>query len=109
MSYSPSKSKDVKSKVRVADEPPLSAQAQNRTKNEEDEKKRQHSTFNHMLEYIKHDPQIFQREEMEYLREFVNHVESRSDIYPCNPDDITPCPVLFSIISHPLTKKSFHN
>ena len=76
MSVSTSKAKDVKSKARVADQPPLSAQAQKRAKNEEDEKKRQHSTFNHMLEHIKHDPQIFQREEMEYLREFVNHIES---------------------------------
>ena len=76
MSYSPSKAIDVKSKTRAADQPPLSDQAQKIAKNEEDEKKRQHATFNHMLEHIKQDPQIFQREEMNYLREFVNHIES---------------------------------
>ena len=43
---------------------------------------------------------------MKYLREFVNHVESQSEIYPCNPDEVTPCPVLCSNISHPL-KKNF--
>ena len=68
-------------------------------------KKRQHATFNHMLEHIKHDNQIFQREEMKYLREFVNNVESQHDIYPCNPVDITTHPVLCSKISHLLTKK----
>ena len=104
MSGTPSKAIDVNSKARVADQPLLSAQALKRAKNQEDEKKRQHATFNHMLEHIKHDPQIFQREEMNYLREFVNHIESQCDIYPCNPDDLTPCPVLFSNIYHPLTK-----
>ena len=53
---------------------------------------------------MKHDPRIFQKEEMKYLREFVNHVESQRDIYPCSPDDLTPCPVSFSNIYHPLTK-----
>ena len=74
MSDAPSKAIDVKSKARVSDQPPLSAQAWKRDKNEEDEKKIQHATFNYMHEHIKHDPQIFQREEMKYLREFVNHV-----------------------------------
>ena len=82
MSDAPSKAINVKYKARVADQPPLSAQARKRAKNEEDEKKIQHATFNHMLEHIKHDPQIFQREEMKYLREFVNHVESQRGIYP---------------------------
>ena len=100
----PSKAKDVKYKARVADQPPLSSQSQKRSKNKEDEKKRQNATFNHMLEHIKHVTQIFQREEMKYLREFVNHVESWHDIYPFNLYDFTPCPVLFSSISHPLTK-----
>ena len=68
MSDAPSKAKDVKTKASVADQPLLSDQAQKRPKNEEDEKKRQHATFNLMLEYIKHDPQIFQREEMKYVR-----------------------------------------
>ena len=76
MSDSPSKAKDVKTKARVADQPPLSAQAQKRAKNEEDEKKIQHATFNHILEHIKHYPCIFQREEMNYLSEFINQVES---------------------------------
>ena len=56
MSDSPSKAKDVKFKARVADQPLLSAQARKRVKNEEDEKKIQHSTFNHILEHIKHNP-----------------------------------------------------
>ena len=43
---------------------------------------------------------------MKYLREFVNHVESQCDIYPCNPYGVTPRPVLCSNISHPL-KKNF--
>ena len=82
MSDAPSKSINVNSKSRVADQPPLSAQARKRAKNQEDEKKIQHDTSNHMLEHIKHDPQIFQKEEMKYLREFVNHLKSQSDIYP---------------------------
>ena len=57
-----------------------------------------------MLDHIKHDPRIFQREEIKYLMEFVNHVESRRDIYPCKPDDVTPCLVLCSKIYNPLTK-----
>ena len=76
MSDAPSKAKDVKTKARFADQPPLSGQAWKKAKNEEDEKKMQHATFNHMLEHLKHDPQIFKREEMKYLWEFVNHVES---------------------------------
>ena len=56
MSDSPSKAKDVKTKARVADQPPLLAQAWTRAKNEENEKKRQHANFNHMLKHIKHDP-----------------------------------------------------
>ena len=76
ISEAPSKAKDLKSKSRVADQPLLTVQAQKRAKNEEDEKKIQHATFNHMLEHTKHDPKIFQREEMKYIREFVNHVES---------------------------------
>ena len=102
MSDSPSKAINVKYKARVTDEPLLSAQELKRAKNEEDEKK--HANFNHMLEIIQHDPQIFQREEMKYLREFVNHIESWRDVYPCYPDDVTPSPVLFSNISHPLNK-----
>ena len=104
MSYSTSKAKDVKSKARVAYQPLLLAWAQKNAKNEEDEKKIQHATFNHMLEQMKHDPQIFQRKEMKYLSEFVNHDESLHDIYPCNPHDLTTCPVLCSNISHPLSK-----
>ena len=100
-----SKSIDVKSKAMSAEQPLLSAQAWKRAKNKED-KKLQHATFNHMLDHIKHDPQIFQREEMNYLREFVNHIESQRDIYPCNPDDLTRHPILCSNISHPL-KKNF--
>ena len=76
MSDATSKSIDVKFKARVSDQTLLPAQEQKRYKNEEDEKKIQHATFNHMLEHIKHDPQIFQREEMKYLREFVNNIES---------------------------------
>ena len=57
-----------------------------------------------MIEHIKHDPQIFQREEMKYLKKFVNHIESCREIYPCNPDDNNPRHVLCSNISHPLTK-----
>ena len=49
MSDAPSKAIHGKSKARVADQPPLSAQAQKRAKNEEDEKKRKHATFNQML------------------------------------------------------------
>ena len=74
MSDAPSKAIDVKTKARVVDQPPSSAQARKRAKNEEDEKKRQHATFNHMVKHIKHDPQIFQREEMKYFRRFVNHI-----------------------------------
>ena len=109
MSDSPSKAKDVKTKARVADQSPLSAQALKRAKNQEDEKKRWHATFNYMLEHIKHDPQIFQREEMKYLREFVNHIESRHDIYPCNPDDVTPCPFYAPTFPIHWQKTSFHN
>ena len=109
MSDSPSKAKDVKTKASVADQTPLSAQAQKRAKNEEDKKKRQHDNFNHMIEHIKHDPQIFQREELKYLRKFVNHVKSRCDIYPCNPDDITPRPVLYTNVSHLSTKNVLEN
>ena len=61
MSDALSKAKDVKTKARVADQPPLSSQGWKRAKNEEDENKRQHSNFKHMLDHIKHDPQIFQR------------------------------------------------
>ena len=61
MSDATSKSMNVKTKARVADQPPLSAEEWKRAKNKEDEKKRQHATFNHILEQIKHDPQIFQR------------------------------------------------
>ena len=104
MSDSPSKAINVKYKARVADQPPLSAQARKRAKNKEDEKKRHHANFNNMLEHIKNDTQIFKREEMKYLREFVNHVESQCDIYPCKSDNVTPCTVLFSNTSHPLTK-----
>ena len=82
MSDSPSKAKDIKPKARFYYQPQLTAQALKRAKNQEDEKKIQHDTFNHMLDHIKHDPQIFQREEMKYLREFLNHIESRRDIYP---------------------------
>ena len=98
MSDATSKAINVKSKPMVSYQPPLSAQAQKRAKHEEDEKKRQHDTLNHMLEHIKHDPQIFQREDMKYLGEFVNHIESRHDIYPCNPDDVTPSSTLCSNI-----------
>ena len=76
MSDATSKAINVKSKERVANQPPLSAQAWKRAKNEEDEKKRQHAFFNQILEHIKYDPQIFQREDMKYLREFVNDFES---------------------------------
>ena len=76
MSDATSKAINVKSKAIVADQPPFSAQAWKRAKNLEDEKKRQCATLNHMLEHIKHDPRIFRREEMKYLRKFVNHVES---------------------------------
>ena len=62
ISDSPSKAINVKSKARVVDQPPLSAQPWKRAKNEEDKKKRQHATFNHMLDHVKHDPRIFQRE-----------------------------------------------
>ena len=53
MSDATSKAINVKSKARVADQPPLSAQARKRAKNEEDEKKSQHATFNHMIYHIK--------------------------------------------------------
>ena len=53
MSDSPSKAKDVKSKTRVADQPLLSAQARKIDKLQEDEKKRQHVTFNHIVEHKK--------------------------------------------------------
>ena len=76
MSDSPSKAKDLKSKARIAEQPPLTVQSWKRAKNQEEENKRQHATFNHMLEHIKHDPQIFKWEEMKYLMEFVNQVES---------------------------------
>ena len=62
-------------KLRVDDQPRLSAQARKRAKNQEDEKKRQHVNLNYMLEHIKHDHHIFQIEEMKYLREFVNQME----------------------------------
>ena len=109
MSDSPSKAKDLKSKAMVSDQTPLTVQAWKRAKNEEEKKKRQYANFNHMLEHIKHDPQIFQREEMKYLREFVNHVESRCDIYPCNPNNLASHPFLCSNISYQLTKTLFQN
>ena len=59
MSDAQSKAKDVKTKARVDDQPPLSDQARKRAKNEEDKNKRQHATFNHMLEHIKHNSQIY--------------------------------------------------
>ena len=61
MSDAQSKSKDVNYKARFADKPPLSSQAKKRAKNQEDEKKIQHATFNHIIEHIKNDPHIFQR------------------------------------------------
>ena len=49
MSNAPSKAINVKSKARVDDQPPLSAQTWKRAKNKEDEKKRQHATFDKCL------------------------------------------------------------
>ena len=100
MSDSPSKAIDVKSKARVADQPQLSAQAQKRAKNEEDENKIQHDTLNHMLEHIKHDPHIFQREEMKYLRIFL--ISLNLDVTSTRATQMTLLHVLFYALTFPI-------